>query len=65
MGVTVRRKQPGKGNPWWVFIHHQGKKRSKKVGDKKTADAVAARIRTKLKLGEFNMLEEENPCPLF
>ena len=65
MGVTVRQKQPGKGNPWWVFIHHQGKRRSKIVGDKKTADAVAARIRTKLKLGEFNMLEEENPCPLF
>ncbi len=25
MGVRVRQKTKGKGNPWWVFISHNGK----------------------------------------
>ena len=24
MGVTVRQNTPGKGNPWWVFVAHNG-----------------------------------------
>jgi hypothetical protein len=39
MGVIVRQKE--KGGPWWVFLNHQGKRRSKLVGDKPTAVAVA------------------------
>ena len=64
MGVTVRQKQPEKGSPWWVFINHQGKRKAKKVGDKKTAEAVAAKIREKMKLGELK-IEEEKETPLF
>jgi len=65
MGVTVRQKQPGRGNPWWVFISHQGQRKSKKVGAKKTAEAVAAKIRETLKPRKLNIEEEENQCPLF
>lgn len=32
MGVTVRQKVKGKGKPWWVFIAHNGKRKSVKVG---------------------------------
>ena len=53
MGVRVRQKTKGKGNPWWVFISHNGKRTSRKVGDKKAAEAVAGTIRAKLQLGEF------------
>jgi hypothetical protein len=53
MGVRVRQKVKGKGNPWWVFITHNGKRISRKEGDKKAAEAVASPIEAKLALGEF------------
>jgi len=64
MGVRVRQKTKGKGNPWWVFISHNGKRTSRKVGDKKAADAVASTIRAKLQLGEFGF-ENTKPVPTF
>jgi len=64
MGVRVRQKTKGKGNPWWVFITHNGKRTSRKIGDKKAADAVASTIRAKLQLGEFGF-EEQKPVPTF
>ena len=59
MGVRVRQKAKGKGNPWWVFIAHNGKRTSRKVGDKKAAETVASTIRAKLQLGEFNIVDEK------
>lgn len=64
MGVTVRQKQPGKGKPWWIFIHHNGKRKAKRIGDRKAAEQVASAIRQKLNLGELD-LESENKSPLF
>lgn len=64
MGVTVRQKVKGKGNPWWVFISHNGKRTSKMVGDKAAAQDVASSMRAKLKLGEFGF-EQEKPLPSF
>ena len=64
MGVRVRQKIKGKGNPWWVFITHNGKRTSRKVGDKKAAEIVASTIRAKLQLGEFGF-EDEKPIPAF
>jgi integrase len=65
MGVTVRQKQPGKGNPWWVFINHKGKRKAKCVGDKKAAEHVASLVRQKLTTGEFNLLSPERAIPCF
>jgi integrase len=64
MGVIVRQKVKGKGKPWWVFISHNGKRTSRKVGDKKAAEAVGSTIRAKLQLGEFGF-EEQKPVPTF
>jgi integrase len=64
MGVKVRQKTKGKGNPWWVFVSHNGKRTSRKVGDKKAAEEVASTIRAKLQLGEFGF-EEKKPVPTF
>ncbi len=64
MGGRVRQKTKGKGNPWWVFITHNGKRTSRKVGDKKAAEVVASTIRAKLQLGEFD-LEDPKPVPTF
>jgi integrase len=64
MGVRVRQKTKGKGNPWWVFISHNGKRTSWKVGDKKAAEAVASTIRAKLQLGEFGF-DDPKPIPTF
>jgi len=64
MGVVVRQKTKGKGQSWWVFVSHQGKRVSKLVGDKKAAEAVGSQIRAKLQLGEFNF-EDEKPVKTF
>ena len=64
MGVTVRQKTKGKGQSWWVFVAHQGRRISKLVGDKQAAEVVASKIRAKLQLGEFNF-EEEKPVKTF
>ena len=64
MGVRVRQKIKGKGNPWWVFISHSGKRASKKVGDKKAAEKVASTIRAKLQLGDFGF-DDNKPVPTF
>jgi len=59
MGVTVRQKEKGKGKPWWVFIAHNGKRKSIRVGDKTAAEALASKIREKLKTGELQITTEK------
>ena len=59
MGVKVRQKTKGKGQPWWVFVSHNGKRTSRKVGDKKAAKDVASKIEAKLQLGEFGFEEKK------
>lgn len=65
MGVKVRQKKKGRGNPWYVFIHHNGTIQSKKVGDKKLADAVAAKLKRKLVNGQLNLDTDKDKGPKF
>jgi len=55
MGVVVKQKDKGKGQPWTVFICHQGKRKSIRVGDKAAAEAVASSIREQLKMGALDL----------
>jgi len=64
MGVKIRQKIKGKGQPWWVFISHNGKRTSRKVGSKDAAVKVAQKIEAQLKLGDFGF-EKEKPIPTF
>jgi len=59
MGVTVRQKVKGRGQPWWVFIAHNGKRKSIKVGDRAAAEALAGKIQEKLKAGELQITPEK------
>jgi len=59
MGVTVRQKVKGRGQPWWVFIAHNGKRKSLMVGDKSAAEALASKIREKLKAGELQITPQK------
>ena len=44
MGVRVREKPKG-SCIYWIFINHQGKRKSKKIGaDEKLANEVAEKI---------------------
>ena len=61
MGVKVRQKIKGKGKPWWVFISHNGQRRSKMIGDKQSAEATARVIRQKLAKGEFSLESKSIP----
>ena len=55
MGVLVKEKVKGSGE-WWIFINHNGKRKSKKVGkDKRTATEAARKIEAKLTLGGMDL----------
>lgn len=57
MGCTVREKN----GCWWVFVHHDGRRTSRRIGPgdagKKAAKAAAAKIQAKLALGDGSILE--------
>jgi integrase len=59
MRVTVRQKQKGRGNPWWVFVHHNNQRKSLKIGSKKMAEKTAAEIRRRARLGKVTVDGEE------
>lgn len=58
--MKVREKPKGSG-VWWIFINDKGTRRSKMVGDYKTALDVAKKIEAKLTLGDLNIVVEEKP----
>lgn len=64
MGVKVRERPSGSG-VWWIFIDHQGKRKAKKVGDKKTALEAAKKIQAKLTLDGFGIKDEKTTSPSF
>jgi len=61
---VVRQKTKGRGQPWWVFVSHNGKRRSKKVGDRKAALAIARQIEEKLAAGSFQ-IQPQKQIPTF
>lgn len=64
MGVKIREKPKGSG-VFWIFVNHNGKRTSKKIGtDEDAANEVARKIEAKLVLGEFNF-EKEKPVQTF
>ena len=56
MGIKVRFYR----GAWWIFINHQGRRRSKKVGDQQTAIRVAKEIRERLARGDFHLAAAES-----
>ena len=54
MAAIVREKKQGSGT-WWIFINHQGYRKSKRIGDKKTAEKIAEQINAKIALDEFGL----------
>ncbi len=64
MGVTVREKPKGSG-VWWVFMRHNNKRGSKRVGSEEAAREVAQIIEAKLVLGDFKIGQPRPIVPLF
>ena len=64
MSVKVRERPKGSGE-YWLFIDQNGKRKAKKIGDKKTANAIARKTQHKLASGELGLLEEKNDVPFF
>jgi len=63
MGVTIREKIKDSGE-WWVFIAHQGRRTSRKVGDRKAAREAARKIQARLTLGKGAFGEKKKaPAP--
>lgn len=63
MGVKIREQPKGSGI-WYVFISHNGRRKSKKIGrDKALAKQVAKQIEARLVLGDLDL--GEKPAPTF
>ena len=60
MAVKVKERPKGSGI-WWIFINHKGKRKAKKIGKKRTAVEAAEKIDAQLKLGVFNLNDNEIP----
>ncbi len=57
MGVQVREKRKGSGE-WWLFINHDGKRTSRKVGtNKREADNLATVLAGRLAAGSLGMAD--------
>lgn len=64
MAVNIREKPKGSGI-WWIFVNHQGKRKSKKIGrDKRLALEVARKLEARLTLGDMNLLDKKQ-IPIF
>ncbi len=57
MGVRVRKKD----GSWWVFIHHKGNRKAKKVGDRRAAQEVAWKLQPRLALGLTGFNSSDSP----
>jgi integrase len=44
---------------WWIFIHHCGRRKAKKIGDRATALDVACKIRQRFAEGDLGLLKSE------
>ena len=65
MGVIVKEKIRGSGE-WWIFTYHNGRKKTKKIGDQELAENIAQKIRARLALEEFGfMAPKKDPVPTF
>jgi len=64
MGVKIREKPKGSG-VWWIFINHNGKRKSKRVGNEKAAREAAEKIEARLVLGQYNIHEEKKQALTF
>ncbi len=63
MGVRIREKVKDSG-VWWVFVAHQGRRTSRKVGDRKAAREAARKIQARLTLGAAAFPEKKKaPAP--
>ena len=51
MGVRTREK-PKDSGVWWVFIHHEGRRTSRRVGNQEAAEEAARQIQARLTLGQ-------------
>jgi integrase len=53
MGVKVKFYR----GAWWIFIDHKGRRRSKKIGDRQTAQHLAQQIRLALAAGDIGLTQ--------
>ena len=51
MGVTVKFYR----GSWWLFIRHRGQRKSKRIGDRETAQKVARSIRERIAAGDLRL----------
>jgi len=62
MGVKVREKEKGSGE-WWLIIHRDGRKVTKKIGNKKAAEQAKKIVEGHLAAGRTPLPERKKKLP--
>lgn len=57
MGVKVKFR----AGAWWLSVHHGGRRKSKRMGDRETAVRVAQQVRERLAQGDLCLEKEAAP----
>jgi hypothetical protein len=63
MGVKVKERFPGSG-VFWIFINHNGRRKTKKVGSEEAALRAKAMIEARLVLGNSALPQEAPSAPI-
>ena len=53
--MKVREKRKG-SRVWWLFINYQGRRKARRIGDRKAAELAAIKIRARLAEGDATVL---------
>ena len=64
MAIKVRERPKGSG-VWWILADYQGKRKAKKVGDKRLAEKAAKQIEARLTLGDVGFFDTREKAPTF
>ena len=60
MSVMVREKEKGSG-VFWIFINHEGQRKSVKIGGKKAAKQAQQKIEHEIALGKLDLAKKQMP----
>jgi len=65
MGVRIRQPVKGKGQPWYVYINHRGKRKSIKAGTKVQAEKLKKKTEEAIAADKLGLDDDTSTVPTF
>jgi len=65
MGVKIRQPVKGRGHPWYVYINHNGKRKSVKAGTKAQAEKLKKKTEEAIAADKLGLDDDASTVPTF